>query len=243
MDIREFLKMPNCPVPAKIQQALKNGGSITPTCFENKNIILSDEALQKQAGFTLLSDGRYLVSMYCPMPGVTKEMVDWWFWWHPQNSDRYKAWYPGEHFSVGYAKKDKEYFSQKQMPSFKSNIQYPVEKIGKMALPLSIEFVSAEEFGFSEEIMQENRVATIVCGHVGALRGIVQHTEMAHIFFEREDGLFMVSRFWMGERLHSPVIRKAMINESTAKSMAEHCCVEYRNFAKRVPVLYKENRE
>ena len=243
MDIKEYIKMPNCTVPEDIQLSLKKGGSITPTDFENKNMILSDTALQAEAGYTLLPDGRYLVSMYCPMPGVTKEMVEWWFWWHPQISDRYKAWYPGEHFAVGYAKKDKEYFRQKQMPSFKSNIQYPVERIGKLALPLSIEFVSPETFGFSEKVMKENKVATIVCGHVGALNGIVQHTEMAHIFFEREDGLFMVSRFWMGERLRSPIIRKAMPNESTAKSMAEHCCVEYRNFAKRVPMLYEKNRE
>ncbi len=242
MSIREFLKMPSCEVPTEIAFSLQKEGSITATDFENKSLVLSDASLHGETGFVKLSNGDYLVSMYCPMPGVTAEMVKWWFWWHPQKSERYKAWYPGEHFAVGYRKKDKSYFSEDSVPEFRSNVQYPVEKIGKLILPLSIEFVTAEEFGFSAEDMKKNNVAHIVSGHVGAFGGIVEHTEMAHIFFEREDGLFMVSRFWLGKRLRNPIIRKLMLNDETARGMAEHCCAEYRNFAQRIPQLYKENK-
>jgi hypothetical protein len=31
------------------------------------------------------------------------------------------------------------------------------------------------------------------------MKGLMKHTEMAHIFVEIEDGLFMYSRLWMGE--------------------------------------------
>ena len=31
------------------------------------------------------------VSCFCPMPAVTKEMIQWWLWWHPQENLRYKA--------------------------------------------------------------------------------------------------------------------------------------------------------
>lgn len=238
MNFEQYMQMPNCIIPDDIKASLETAGSITLTQFQDKNSVLSDASLQMETGCKKLPDGDFLVSMYCPMPGVTKEMVDWWFWWHPQKSERYKIWYPGEHFAVGYRKKDKEYFTAKSLPPYKSNIQYPVEKIGKLILPLSIEFVSAEDFGFSKEAMKENNVATIVCGHVGAFGRMIQHTEMAHIFFEREDGLFMVSRFWLGKRLKNPLIRKVMLNFGTAKGMAEHCCVEYRNFAERIPLLY-----
>lgn len=243
MDISCFMKEPNCTVPEDIGKTLENGGNITPTHFKDKNDVLSDVRVRYQAGFTELSNGNYLVSMYCPMPEVTEEMVNWWFWWHPQKSERYKAWYPGEHFAVSYSKKDKEYFESKNQPEFRRNMQYPVEKIGKLILPLSIDFVSPEEFGFSREKMEKNGVAAIVCGHVGAFGGTVEHTEMAHIFFKDEKGLFMVSRFWLGERLKNPLVRKFMLNRNTAKGMAEHCCVEYRNFARRIPTIFTDEKE
>lgn len=242
MNFEQYMEMANCTVPDDIKATLETGSKITLTDFEDKNTILSDVSVQKETGFSQFTNGDWLVSMYCPMPSVTKEMVDWWFWWHPQGNERYKLWYPGEHFAVSYSKKDREYFGAKAVPPFKSNIQYPVEKIGKLILPLSIEFVSPEEFGFSKEEMERNGVATIVCGHVGAFGGLFKHTEMAHIFFQREDGLFMVSRFWLGKRLRNPLIRKFMLNKNTAEGMAEHCCVEYRNFAERIPMLYNSEK-
>ncbi|MBQ8504207.1 MAG: hypothetical protein IJ491_08010 [Clostridia bacterium] len=238
MNLEQYLQMPNCSVPGDILSSLEGEGNITATDFHDKDSVLYDKSLHNEAGYRRLADGDYLVSMYCPMPDVTSEMVSWWFWWHPQNSMRYKIWYPGEHFAVSYDKKDKAYFTAEAQPPFKSNIQYPVEKIGKLILPLSIEFVSPTDFGFSEKAMMENNVAAIVCGHVGAFGRIFQHTEMAHIFFQRENGLFMVSRFWLGKRLRNPLIRKAMLNSGTAKGMAKHCCVEYRNFAERIPLLF-----
>lgn len=51
-----------------------------------------------------------------------------------------------------------------------------------MKIPLRIDFVTPEEFGFSKSIMEENDIPLIVCGHVGALKGLVMHTEMAHFY-------------------------------------------------------------
>ena len=107
-------------------------------------------------------------------------------------------------------------------------------------MPLRIDFVTPEQFGFSPEIMQDNHVATVVCGHVGAFRGLIYHTEMSHIYFEREDGLFMVGRFWIGRLLKNGLLRKALLTEDTAKGMATHCCIEYRNLANKLPMLYRE---
>ena len=46
----------------------------------------------------------------------------------------------------------------------------------------------------------------IVCGHVGAFNNLIKHTEMAHIFKQTEDGLFMISRFWLGNTMKSRLI-------------------------------------
>ena len=86
--------------------------------------------------------------------------------------------------------------------------------------------------------MEKNQIPLIVCGHVGAFRGLIWHTEMAHIFKQTDDGLFLSSRFWIGKTLTNPLLRKAILTEETARGMAEHCCVEYRNLAEILPDLY-----
>lgn len=48
-----------------------------------------------------------------------------------------------------------------------------------------------------------------------------------------------ISRFWIGETLKNPVIRKAMLNDDTARGMVTHCCIEYRNLAAILPTLYE----
>lgn len=241
MELQELLKKPLPQIPPEIAEALcKN--EITKTPFECKNDILSDVGLQREVGYTKMNDGTYLVSMVCPMPDITAEMIEWWFWWHAQDSLRYKVWYPGEHAGVRYHKKDKAYFQQPTVPAFVPNTHYPVERIGGMKMPLRIDFVTPEEFGFSPKAMENNNIPKIVCGHVGAFNNLVKHTEMAHIFIQTEKGLFMVSRFWLGKTMKNPLLRKLIITEDMARGMAEHCCVEYRNLCEILPVLYEKFR-
>ena len=240
MDYGKYKSMPNAQIPPEIAAVLPDGGNIHLTPFEDKDTVLLDPVLQAEAGFQIMDNGDYQVSMYCPMPGVKKEMIDWWFWWHPQENERYQLWFPGEHFSIKTDKKDADYFSATTIPPFRPNSQYPTEKVGNMKMPLRIDFVTPQQFGFSEDAMREGNVATIVCGHVGAFRGAFYHTEMAHIYFRREGGLFMVSRFWIGRLLKNGLIRKAVLTENMARGMAQHCCIEYRNLAAKLPLLYQE---
>jgi hypothetical protein len=92
----------------------------------------------------------------------------------PVASSFSRLWFPGEHFDISYAAKDKKYFSSAAFPGFQENTQYPVERVGKDKAPLSIEFVKPERFGFDRQSMDENGVAAIVCGHVGILKGLGQ---------------------------------------------------------------------
>ncbi len=232
MDFDKYLNMPNCDDELILQP------TITKTSFEDKNNILTDTNLQKEMGFVKMDNGDYLVAMICPMPNVTKEMIDWWFWWHTQESIRYQLWYPTEHISISYAEKDKDYFTADKFTGFQPNTQYPVEKIGKLKATFEIQFEYPTTFGFSEELIHKNNVATIVCGHVGAFG--LKHSEMAHIFFHNEEGLFLVSRFWIGKLLKNPLVRKIVLNDKTAQDMARHCFVEYRNLAKKLPNIYRE---
>ncbi len=239
MKIKALLEKSLPEMPSAIADALLKN-EITPVSFEQKNNILANADLQNEIGFKKTDNGTYLVSMVCPMPEITKEMIEWWFWWHPQAKERYQVWFPGAHFGIGYSKKQKDYFNQKSCPPFQNNTQYPLEKIGSAKLPLRIDFVTPEEFGFSRQIMEENDIPLIVCGHVGAFNNLVKHTEMAHIFKQTENGLFMISRFWLGKTMKNPLLRKLIITEDMARGMAEHCCIEYRNLCEILPLLYEE---
>ena len=241
MELQSLLRKPLPTMPPEIADALKFN-AITKTAFENKNEILTNPKLQAEVGYTKMDDGTYLVSMVCPMPGITVDMIEWWFWWHTQDSLRYQVWYPGDHISIKYHKKDRSFFEQPNMPAFVPNTQCPVERIGGMKMPLRIDFVTPEDFGFSKQAMQENNIPKIVCARVGAFNNLVKHTEMAHIFKQTDDGLFMISRFWLGKTMTNPLLRKLIITEDMAKGMAEHCCIEYRNLREILPLLYAEYR-
>ena len=239
MDSNAFMEKALPQIPPDIQTAIAAKAPVTRTAFDKKDDILTDEILQREVGFSRFDNGNYLVSMTCPMPGITPEMIRWWFWWHAQESIRYKVWFPGEHFGISYARKDRAYFSEERLPTFQPNTHYPVERIGKLILPLKIEFVSPEAFGFSPDLMQQNGIPLIICGHVGAMYGLVPHTEMAHIFKQTKDGLLLISRFWLGQTLQNPLLRKIILTDETASGMAKHCCVEYRNLAEILPELYR----
>ena len=243
MDLSLYLKQEPPPIPPEILAALEAKTPVTFTPFERKNEILSNPALQAQTGFVRGPEGNYLVSMVCPMPGVTPEMIRWWFWWHAKASLRYRIWFPGEHFGISTARRNRAYFAAERLPEFEPNVHYPVERIGKLILPLKIAFVSPESFGFSAAEMRKACVPLIVCGHVGAVYGLVKHTEMAHIFKQTEEGLTLVSRFWLGQTLKNPLLRKAILTDETARGMAAHCCVEYRNLARILPALYQTYAE
>ena len=236
--MKELLTKPLPVIPADISAKLEHPG-ITLTPFENLNDVLSDAVLQQEIGFSQFPDGSWLVSMTCPMPGITMDMVEWWFWWHCQDSLRYQVWYPGAHKSITYRGKDRAYFQQTAMPPFRPNSQCPVEKIGGLQTPLQIDFITPESFGFSRDLMNQHGIPLIICGHVSMMNGLIPHTEMAHIFKQAEDGLFLISRFWLGKTI-APWLRRRIMTKQMARGMAEHCCVEYRNLAQILPGLYQK---
>jgi hypothetical protein len=240
-------------VQPEVIEKLNSSPDITPIAFQDKNYLLIEESLQDEIGFIKMPSDGWLVAMRSEMPNVTKEMINWWFWWHVQEPLRYKIWLPREHFDNGYSPKNEDYFKS-SYKEFQPNIQYPVERIGESTSKLSIEFVTPEQFGFDEQLFEQNDIETIVCGYVGLMKGKLQHTEMAHIFKKAGNGLSIISRFWMGEKIHFTnkdadsipnkilglkILQNKVINRKRAREMAEHCNREYRNLAIILPDLYE----
>jgi hypothetical protein len=41
--------------------------------------------------------GTGYVAVRAPMPGLTGEMVEWWYAWNPRDPIRYQIWFPWTH--------------------------------------------------------------------------------------------------------------------------------------------------
>lgn len=51
-------------------------------------------------GWYAFPDGTAYVTSKTQFPRCTGEMVDWWFWWHSVEGERYGLWYPYNHWEV-----------------------------------------------------------------------------------------------------------------------------------------------
>lgn len=68
--------------------------------FSDSHRLLDPGRLSIESGFTRLSTGEVYVAVNTPMPGASGEMIDWWFGWHSNESQRYKLWHPRAHMKA-----------------------------------------------------------------------------------------------------------------------------------------------
>lgn len=62
------------------------------------DLLLESGYRPMDTGYTRLSNGQFRVSVLTKMPGVTAEMIDWWFGWHCIEVG-YELWHPRAHLS------------------------------------------------------------------------------------------------------------------------------------------------
>lgn len=96
-------------VPLNVAKLLEKPNRIKAILYQDCDQILLDKELQQQIGYSILPNGGWYVAMKSLMPNVTKEMVDWWFWWHAQDPIRYKMWFPNTHKCNAYDTKYETY--------------------------------------------------------------------------------------------------------------------------------------
>ena len=60
-----------------------------------------------ETGWCVMPNGSGYLAVHNRMPGVTVEMLDWWFSWHSMASLRYGLWYPPGHYGISISKKSR----------------------------------------------------------------------------------------------------------------------------------------
>jgi DAPG hydrolase PhiG domain len=211
--------------------------------------LLDPASLPEENGCWRREDGVRVVAVRTEMAGVSAEMVDWWFDWHPRDPERYRLWHPQAHFDNS--------LEPPRRPRAKAHwgaVHHPVEDVGTGTVHARIEFLAPSEFGFSGDRLDDPAVGTIVCGLVGDDRKRLRHTAMAHVFLNADDGLVLRSRFWLGARirpylpaplgglgeavLNRRAVRDLALPKEVAPALARHCAEEYANLARILPDLY-----
>lgn len=234
-------------------------GPIDPAQALGRNELdrLCDPApLPAETGWCTLPDGVGYVAARTAMPGVSGEMVDWWFDWHPRDPIRYRVWHPLAHFSNSIdPPPDADAATAMPAKPFWGATHHPVEDVGVGVAHARISFLRPTELGFSAEGLDDPRVATIVGGHVGDDRRRARHSLMVHVFLADGDGVVLRSRFWFGALmrpylpgplagaaeplLNTAFVRRRLLPAELPRAVAGHCIEEYANLAELLPGLYE----
>lgn len=239
----DFVDVPD-EVMAGIEMGALPEEQIMP--FEEINRMLEPGYLDVENGYALLDDGTGFVAVRTDLPGVDKEMVRWWFWWNYLEDVRYKIWCPGSHYSMEV--EDPERLADESLSDeerFYNNPHYPVEDIGEGPTKLSIRFVPPESFGLDVSRFDESGTVSAACSVVGFRLGQTsfEHTYACHFFREKDDGLEVRSRFWLGKKIKFPNIKKLIITDDLAMGMLLHCSQEFNHLAGFLPEIYDEFAE
>ena len=121
-----------------------------------------------ETGWCIMPNGTGYLAVHNKMPGVTVEMLDWWFWWHSMASMRYGLWYPPGHYGISISKKSRARLSDPNVPAKEKiygRTDHVVEDIGTGAEDIYISFCAPEEMGFDMSRFHAPNVAAVYGGY------------------------------------------------------------------------------
>lgn len=253
-DLSRLLDRPMAPVAAIVLRAIETGPTDAADALLPRELVrlLEPGDLAVETGWCTMPDGVGFTAVRTPMPGITGEMLDWWFAWHPHDAMRYRIWFPGAHAGISF-----DPAARPAAKAYWNTVHHPVEDVGLGMQHLRIRFLDPVAFGFPENVLRHPSVATIVCGLVGDDHRRVWHTRMCHFARRTDDAVELRSRFWLGAELRLfmpsalavpvnrlltlPALRRRVIPRQAPLAMARHCAAEYANLASFLPKLHQEH--
>ena len=245
-----------CNDMAKIPEedlAVVNAGPVDPKDalpVSKAARLLDDGYLPVENGFCVMPDGTGFAATKVFMPGVTAEMIDWWFNWHPLEGLRYAIWCPVAHVGIS-AKTPEAHKDSAGVPLHVRNIgkiHYPVEGFDiEGAQEIEIAFRKPEVLGISEEQIRNSSLSTFEIATCTNLRPRVPINVFFHAVREVPGGVEYRSRYWLkctirdGKVVKSgfPVPGKKQLYYM-ARCNCIHSLTEYNNLASILPALYRE---
>ncbi len=254
-----FYNKPAPPAPGALEQMEKPMDPEKALPIEDLNKMLDPGYHEVEAGWCALPQGGLYVANLLKMPGVTVEMVDWWFGWHGLEDLRYKIWFPPGHFGVSMSDRHRAVVLDPNTPpkkKFQGITHYVLEDTGGPSVEkIAISFMTPEDVGFDMERFKSPNVGTLVAANGSAKMltpppGIPDQKSpafMMHFVREIPEGVEFRTRFWMGYHILNKkpyycLPKTAKLPEIVAKGLAMHNVEEYTNLASFLPQIYEEQK-
>ena len=213
--------------------------------------LLEPGYMEGETGYCIMENGAGYLAVNNKFPGVTLDMIKWWFAWHPLEQARYRIWNPYCHQSVAVSDQDREKILNPDIPvenKIADVVHFVMEDIGGGMEDVVIHFRPTEELGFSKEALAAQHAYII--GGYGLTENRARPTGktpaiMMHYYRETEDGIESRTRFWLGYRIikGQPVCvlpEGAKVPEFVPMGLALHNVEEFSHLASFLPQLYRE---
>ncbi|KAG8161029.1 hypothetical protein KVR01_009293 [Diaporthe batatas] len=176
-------------------------------------------------GWHASPDGAGYVASRTRFPGATGTMVDWWFWWHSVEAERYALWHPHSHRGVrsNYAWWTTSDFTPDVRRDAATGRRVPVleredvahrhrwlgathtvsELVGPLRVELRVEFKEPGYFGLGTwEELREAGYEAAVCGLLWDKALPLKVGDMIHLWRRTEDGLELRSRYYLAHEVY-----------------------------------------
>jgi hypothetical protein len=248
-DYSAFIR-PLSAVPERIESAIARGvqsGRDFP--FASAGKLLDPDGDGLSDAVVRNSDGVLVVACRTEMSGVTPEMWDWWFGWHPVSSQRYRLWHPREHLSSA-STEDRTHLKDLKA-RYIGVTSFVEERIGDDQVhKLAISFQAPSELGLDETKLASQ--GTAICAR-GALPNVFAEVSyLVHFVRRTSTGSEMLSRFWLGHvRSRIPIVGELVSRKLNTRSaritnnpdafglrLLRHCSEEMTHLSNILPNLY-----
>lgn len=251
-----FYRRPSLPDMARVEAMKQPIDPATALPLEDLNDLLKPGYLASESGWCVLDSGAGYVSNHTRMPGVTVDMLNWWFAWHALEPLRYRMWWPEGHAFIEVSDRDRARILDPATPMtsrFQGITHHVVENVGGGYENIYISFMSPEDCGFDLARFKAPAVGTLV-----AANGVSQLADpppgvpnfkspafMCHFAREIEGGVELRTRFWLGMKV---IDRKPVhllptgirLPPFVPLGLAIHNVFEFTNLAGFLPELYRE---
>jgi hypothetical protein len=243
------------PMQRQVQRALLHGAEAAELGFPvtDADQLLEPGYLPLENGFTRLENGQVFVAALTKMPGVTSEMIDWWFGWHYMESQRYKLWHPRAHVLNGAERMIGDDPGLSDREKYLHNPNHISEYVGAELLDIEIAFSEASDF-LDVSRFEAADVGTAVCGVVSYQNSPLVFGIIIHLIRETAGGCEMRSRFWLGKIELKGVPAARILNKlagcrfvarravpiEQGRDMVVHCAVEMNHLASFLPDLHAD---
>lgn len=248
IDYSSFFFKELAPVAAKLTQEMENSpvDPAAATSIYDRNDILKPGYLAVENGYTKMPDGSGAVATKVEMPGVTPEMIDWWFVWHGVKDLRYKIWCPTEHYGIhvhpdSVARRMDTSLSLKERNWQTTDVV--TENVGDGPQTMHLTFLSPEEYGYDPELVKN--VDVLINANVTDPETGLGLITFSHCIRKIPGGIEYRSHYWQGYNIiDGKPVATAIPPEGypmeVMRSNALHSLTEYSNLAEILPKLYEQ---